>query len=188
MNPIRSILRRVTANMDAASEDFVRDVAPETPLHLAFVPTPAEQIEAKSRKARRVNRSGPTVVRPFNPDESPVERARNEPRSRRADQARAYRRRKAGSGNLPRLFPGPLEPSYVASAAPPRRRAAGRIVQLITLMTAAYKAGDRSGFGERVPEFDWLSDLLEGEENWGVAIRMKLFPDFVCGADLDRVG
>ena len=175
MNPIRSILRRVTANMDRASEAHVRSVAPGTPLHLAFVPTPDEQAAAKERKAERYY-GGRAEAPPFDPDMSPVERAR-QPRGKRADAARAYRRRQPGSGNLPRLFPGPLEPTYDASSVPPRRRAAGRLVQLISVMTTAYKDGNRVAFNERVPEFDWLADLLDGD-GWGAMLRRQLFPDF----------
>jgi hypothetical protein len=185
MKTIRDILRRTTSNMDAAAEAFVRETAPGEPLHLAFVPTPEEQATAKARKAGRVDRSGRVVVPSFDPDESPVERARNEVRSKRADAARASRRRKTGNGNLPRR-PGPLEADYDPSAVSPRLKASGRIAQLIVKMKPLYAVGDRSGFDKLVHEFDWLSDLLEGEPGWGIACRMQLFPDFVSDEDMDR--
>jgi hypothetical protein len=89
-----------------------------------------------------------------------------------------------GSGNLPRR-PGPLEASYDASAVSPRLRAAGRVTQLISLMQPLYAAGDREAFGELVPEFDWLCDLLD-EPGWGIVCRMQLFPDFVSQEDVDH--
>lgn len=184
MNPIRDILRRVTSNMDAASEAFVRQAASD-PLHLAFLPTPEEQAGAKAYKAGRFDRSGRAVVQPFNPNLSPVERARTEPRSRRADYERARRRRMPSTGTVPRR-PGPLEADYDASAVTPELKAAGRITQLIVKMKPLYADGDRATFDLLVPEFDWLSDLLEGEPNWGIACRMQLFPDFVSDEDMDR--
>jgi hypothetical protein len=92
-----------------------------------------------------------------------------------------------GSGNLPRTKPGPLEAAYDASAVSPRERAAGRVTQLISLMTPLYEAGDRAAFDLLVPEFDWLANLLEGDDTWGITLRMQLFPDFVSDEDMDRV-
>ena len=117
--------------------------------------------------------------------EAAVSRARSEPRSKAADAARAYRRRQPGSGNLPRR-PGPLEADYDSSAVTPELKAAGRITQLIVKMKPLYADGDRAAFDLLVPEFDWLSDLLEGEDGWGIACRMQLFPDFVSDEDMDR--
>ncbi len=207
MNLIKSILRRTVANMDAATEAHVRQVTSE-PLHLAFVPTPEEQAEGKAHKATGRKQGRPkgwrkdqeehdvdninviskrdgntksyghrgTRPAPFDPNMDPVTRARLEPRSRAADAARARRRRR-GWVSSPRR-PGPLEAAYDSSAVSPQLKAAGRITQLIVIMKPLYAAGDRAGFDRYVPEFDWLSDLLEDEPGWGLAIRRQLFPTF----------
>jgi hypothetical protein len=91
-----------------------------------------------------------------------------------------------GTGNMPRR-PGPLEAGYDSSAVSPELKASGRITQLISKMKPLYAAGNRAAFDLLVPEFDWLANLLEDDNTWGITLRLQLFPDFVSDEDMDRV-